>query len=110
MIDAGQVSPIELDPKKSTFGRVYPVFEPYADEVKEREIWARVAENHKKSYELGNKVYNAISRGNIGEAKQVYAEVQKLGNQIARDVESVRDSRVKSDFSELAAQLKMMGM
>lgn len=110
MIDAGQVSPIELDPKKSTFGRVYPVFEPYADEVKEREIWARVAENHKKSYELGNKVYSAISRGNLGEAKQVYAEVQKLGDQIARDVESVRDSRVKSDFSELAAQLKMMGM
>ena len=109
MVDAGQVSPIELDPKKSTFGRVYPVLEPYADEVKEREIWARVAAAHKKSYELGNKVYTAISRGNMGEARQVYAEVQKLGDQIARDVATVRDSRVKGDFSELAAQLKMMG-
>lgn len=110
MLDAGQVSPIELDPKKSTFGRVYPVLEPYAHEVKEREIWARVAEAHKKSYELGNKVYNAISRGNMGDARQTYAEIQKLGDQIARDVATVRDSRVKSDFSELAAQLKMMGM
>jgi len=110
MIDAGEVSPIELDPAKSTFGRVYPVLEPYADEVKEREIWARVAANHKKSYELGNKVYTAISRGNTGEARQAYAEVQKLGDQIAKDVAVVRDSRVKSDFSELAAQLKMMGL
>ena len=110
MVDAGEVLPIELDPKKSTFGRVYPVLEPYADEVKEREIWARVADAHKKSYELGNKVYDAVSRGNIAVAKQHFAEVQKLGDQIARDVATVRDMRVKSDFSELAAQLKMMGM
>lgn len=108
MIDAGEVSLIELDPKKSTFGRVYPVFEPYAEEVKQREIWAQVAVNHKKSYDLGNKVYTAISRGNMGEARQVYSEIQKLGTQIERDVETVRDMRVKSDFSELAAQLKMM--
>ena len=104
------VHTLDKYPAKSTFGRVYPVLEPYEDEVEEREIWARVAANHKKSYELGNKVYTAISRGNTGEARQVYAEVQKLGDQIAKDVAAVRDSRVKSDFSELAAQLKMMGL
>ena len=108
MVSEETVFPIELDPKKSTFGRVYPVLEPYADEVEAREIWKQVAETHKKSYELGNKVYAAISRGNISEAKQCADEILKLANKLMDDVEKVRDMRVESDFGELAAQLKMM--
>ena len=35
--------------------------------------------------------------------------MQKLSDEIVKVIETVRDMRVKSDFSELGAQLKMMG-
>ncbi len=106
MIDAREVVPIELDPKKSTFGRVYPVFEPYESEVKP--IWKRITENHKKTYELGKKAYDALSKNNYGEAKNIHGEMKKLGQEFDKDIQTVLNMRVKSDFSELRGQMKSM--
>ena len=106
MIDAREVKPIQLDPKKSTFGRVYPVFEPYEDDVKP--IWKKIAENHKKTYELGKRAYDALSKNNYGEAKNIHGEMRKLGQEMDKDIQKVLDMRVKSDFSELRGQMKSM--
>lgn len=106
MINAKECIPIELDPKKSTFGRVYPVFEPYEAEAKP--IWKKIGENHKKTYELGKKAYDALSRGNYSEAKNIHAEMKKLGQQLDKDVKDVLAIRLKSDFSELAKQMRTL--
>ena len=106
MIDTREAVPIELDPKKSTFGRVYPVFEPYEAEV--RPIWKKLGENHKKTYELGRKAYEAMSKNNYGEAKNIHAEIKKLGQEFDKDIQKVLDMRIKSDFSELRGQMRSM--
>lgn len=106
MIDAREAVPIELDPKKSTFGRVYPVFEPYEAEVKP--IWKKIAENHKKAYELGKKAYDALSKNYYEEAKNIHSEIKKLGQEFDKDIQTVLDMRLKSDFSELRGQMKSM--
>ena len=106
MIDAGECTPIELDPKKSTFGRVHPVFEPYEEEVKP--IWKKLSDNHKKSHELGKKAYDALSRGNCGEAKNIYGEVKKIAQQMDKDIQMVLDMRLTSDQTELRNQMRSL--
>ena len=106
MIESGECVPIELDPKKSTFGRVYPVFEPYEEEAKA--IWKTLGVNHKKSHELGKKAYDALSRGNISEAKNVHAELKKLAQQMDKDIQAVLAIRVKTDHSELGKQMRTL--
>ncbi len=106
MIDARECGPIELDPKKSTFGRVYPVFEPYEGEAKP--IWKRLGESHKKCHELGKKAYDALSRGNYGDAKNMHGEMKKIAQQMDKDIDTVLGMRVKSDFSELKSQMRTL--
>lgn len=108
MIAAGEVQPIELDIKKSTFGRVYPVFEPYQHEEEAKRIWKKIGEEHKKCYELGQKAYDAMRRDNFSEAQNIHDEMKKLGQQCDKDIQAVLKLRVKSDFSELAQQLRTM--
>ena len=106
MITAKECGPIELDPKKSTFGRVYPVFEPYEEEAKT--IWKKLGDNHKKSHELGKKAYDALSRGNYVEAKNIHGEIKNIAQQMDKDIDTVLGIRVKSDFSELRGQMRTL--
>lgn len=102
------VQPIELDIKKSTFGRVYPVFEPYQHEEEAKRIWKKIGEEHKKCYELGHKAYDAMRRDNFSEAQNIHNEMKALGQQCDKDIQAVLKLRVKSDFSELAQQMRTM--
>ena len=106
MINARECAPIELDPKKSTFGRVHPVFEPY--EEKAKPIWKKLGDNHKKSHELGKKAYDALSRGNYEEAKNIHGEMKKIAQQMDKDIQTVLDIRLTSDFSELKGQMRTL--
>lgn len=106
MIAAGEIQPIELDIKKSTFGRVHPVFEPYEEEAKP--LWKKIGEDHKKCYELGKKAYDALKRDNVSEAQCIHSEMKKLGQECDKDIQTVLKIRVKSDFSELAKQMKTL--
>lgn len=106
MIAAGEVHAIELDIKKSTFGRVYPVFEPNEEEAKP--IWKKIGEDYKKCYELGKKVYSAVEKGNISEAQRIHDEMKKYGQQCENDIQQVLKIRVKSDFSELGKQMRTL--
>ena len=106
MIDSGEIQPIELDIKKSTFYRVHPVFEPYEEEAKP--IWKKIGEDYKKCYELGKKAYEALKRDNVSEAQRIHGEMKKLGQECDKDIQTVLKIRVKSDFSELANQMKSL--
>lgn len=106
MIDTNECMPLQMDPKKSTFGRVYPVFEPNEEEAKP--IWKKIGQNHKKSYELGKKAYDALSRGNCGEVKNVHGELKKIAQQMDRDIQAVLAIRVKADYSELGSQIRTL--
>ena len=106
MIDAQEIASIEMDIKKSTFARVYPVLEPYEDEVKP--IWKRLGENHKKTYELGKKAYDALGRSNYGEAKKLHGEMKTLLQEFEKDIKSVVAMRVKEDYSELIGQIRTL--
>lgn len=108
MIENGEVVPMELDPKKSTFGRIYSVFGPYEEAAKP--IWEAIGENHKKTYELGKKAYDAIVRGNLSDAKKLYEEMQKLAQEFGKNIEAVLAIRVKSDFSEIKKQMEKVGI
>lgn len=106
MIEKREILPIELDIKKSTFGRVYPVFEPYENEAKT--LWKGLAEDHKKSYELGRKAYDAMKRDNYGEAKRILEEMKKISQKMDKDIKAVIRIRVKEDFSELEKTIRTL--
>ena len=106
MIDAREAVPIQLDIKKSTFARVYPVLEPYEKEA--RVIWKKLAEDHKKSYELGRKAYDALSRNNYGEAKNYHGEIKKIAQQFNKDIDAVLAIRLKGDFSALIKEIRTL--
>ncbi len=103
MIEVGAVSPISFDAEGSTFGRLYKAFEPYEEEAKP--IWKKISETHKNVYALGKKAYDAVSHGNLSEARELHNKMQALTQDIMKDIKAVLDIRVRFDYEAMMAQM-----
>ncbi len=97
MLQAQELLPIELDPKKCTFSVGLIYLTPNKEEA--LPLWKQTSAIHDKLHEAGKKAYTAISRNNYDEAERIYKEMTKIADELTKQLDAVSKILVKADFS-----------
>lgn len=87
MVTEMQVSPIQTDSAKCSFGHFYNSI--ILTNPKILEIWTRIGSVHEKIHGLGDLVMNAIHRGDKESCKEHIATAKKLSVQIGEYIDSI---------------------
>lgn len=108
ILDTQELLPVELDPKKCTFGQGYAYLTP--TDPKALPAWEQLDDAHHNLHEIGKKTYAALSRGNFDEGRSYYKDLQKASNELLKNIDDVLKVLVKTDFSAYMKQRKADGL
>lgn len=83
-VEAREILPLQLDPKKCGFGHFYYAVSPPTNEL--AAVWVPLEEKHRKLHGYGNQVHQALFDEDYQKAQSIYREAESYSKELLGDL------------------------
>ena len=94
MVDAQNVTPLQLDSSKCGFGHFYYAMTPGIPEV--LPIWDKLGTKHKKFHQYGASVIQALQNEEYNRAAQIYRDAESYSKELIADMQKIQQIAERS--------------